>query len=141
MPLLRAVVCVAVVAGLVLGGQRAAGADAAAQPLPTRAAATGDIPDNPLLAAVPADTPWVFATFKPVPLESLRGLVDLLGPPAKRGFTEYMVNGNAVEQRAGRQLLADLAAMDVKRFEEIGFATKARLVVDGLARPVVLRFE
>lgn len=117
-------VTVVVAAMLATGARRATAGRVS--PLRSRAAATGNLPDNPLLAAVPADTPYVFASFRPVPLEALRGLVDLLGPPARRGFSEYMVAGGAASERAGRDMLAEIASLDVRGFEALGFTLAAR---------------
>jgi hypothetical protein len=112
-----------------------------AAPLASRAAKTGDIPDNPLLASVPADTPYVFASFKPVPLEAQRGLVDVFAPIARKAFTDYMAAANPTEQRTGRQVLKDIAALDVKRFEQVGFTIGARFAFYELAGHGVLRLE
>jgi hypothetical protein len=130
----------AVVAAMMAGGARWATAGGAA-PLPSRAAATGSVPDNPLLAAVPADTPYVFASFKPVPLYALRGLVDLLGPPARRGFSEYMAAGGATSERDGRDMLAEISSLDVQGFEDLGFTVQARFVIYSAGGAPVLRLE
>lgn len=134
------VVVTAVVAATVATGARWATADRGA-PLRSRAVATGSIPDNPLLAAVPADTPYVFASFKPVPLRALRGLVDLMGPIARRAFSEYMAAGGATSERAGRDKLAEIAALDVRGLADLGLNLQARFVIYGVAGYPVFRLE
>lgn len=135
-----AVVTVLAVVTAIVCEPGAASAGGAA-PLASRAAKTGDIPDNPLLASVPVDTLYVFASFKPVPLEAQRGLVDLFAPIAREAFADYATMGNPTQQRAGRQVLQDIAALDVKRFEEVGFTTRARFALYELAGHGVLRLE
>jgi len=101
----------------------------------------GDFPDNPLLASVSADTPYVFATFKPVPPEYIHKMVQVFGPIYRRGFDAYMAKTPNGEQDAAK--LFDLIGnLDAKRFDELGLSVKARFAVYGLASgyPVV-RFE
>ncbi|HEX2690625.1 MAG TPA: hypothetical protein VHN14_28610, partial [Kofleriaceae bacterium] len=57
---------------------------------PSRAAATGEFPDNPLLGFVPADTPYAFVSFKPVPIDVIRKMTAMAGPVWRRAFTSYM---------------------------------------------------
>jgi hypothetical protein len=133
-------VVTAAVAATMATGARWATAGGAS-PLRSRAAATGSVPDNPLLAAVPADTPYVFASFKPVPLYALRGLVELLGPISRKAFAEYMTAGGAASDRAGRDLLAEIAALDVQGLADLGFNLQARFVIYAVAGNPVLRVE
>src|SRR3569833_3793779 len=101
----------------------------------------GDFPDNPLLASVSADTPYVFATIKPVPPEYIHKMVQVFGPIYRRGFDAYMAKTPNGAQAAAKlfDLIGNLAA---KRFDELGLSVTARFAVYGLASgyPVV-QFE
>jgi hypothetical protein len=134
------VVVTVVVAATMATGTRWAMAGGASPPR-SRAAATGSVPDNPLLAAVPADTPYVFASFKPVPLYALRGLADLLGPHVRRGFLEGTAAGGAAGARTGRDVLAEITALDVRGLADLGLNLQARFVIYGVRGYPVLRFE
>jgi hypothetical protein len=92
----------------------------------------GEFPDNPLLAAIPADTPYVFATFKPISPEYIHKIVDVFGPIYHRAFDTYMARSpdGAAESAVFFELLGDLNA---KRFDEIGLSVKARFAMYGLA--------
>jgi hypothetical protein len=92
----------------------------------------GEFPDNPLLAAIPADTPYVFATFKPIAPEYIHKMVDVFGPIWHRSFDAYMAKSPGGEDEAAVffELLGDVNA---KRFDELGLSVTARFAVYGLA--------
>jgi hypothetical protein len=50
----------------------------------THAAAVGEFQDNRLLAYVPADTPYAFASFKPIPPEYIDRMASLFEPLVTR---------------------------------------------------------
>jgi hypothetical protein len=120
-----------------------ADASAGAPLLPSRAPKVGDFPDNPLLAFVPADTPYVFATFKPLGTEYLHQMAQTVGPIWRRVYDEYMQR----MQRAGgngdhlRDLLDQFGDFSAARLEQLGFSTKPRMVFYGLGPYPVARFE
>jgi len=91
----------------------------------------GDFPENPLLAYASADTPYVFATFKPISPEYIHKMVDTFGPIWRRTFNEYLAKsaGGAEEASAFFEILGDVNA---KRFDELGLSVNARFAVYGL---------
>lgn len=110
--------------------------------LPTRAAKAGDFPDNPLLAFAPADTPYVFATFKPVPAELFQKFVKMFSPAWHQVAGKLSPDGaDARDKKVADDLLAVLDHLDVKTIEDQGFSTKARFVVYGLGAYPVMRAE
>ena len=101
----------------------------------------GDFPDNPLLASVPGDTPYVFATFKPVPPEYIHKIVQVFGPVYRRAFDAYMARTPSGGQDAAKffDLIGNL---DAKRFDELGLSVKARFAIYGLSSGYpVMRLE
>ncbi|HET9991548.1 MAG TPA: hypothetical protein VFQ65_23625, partial [Kofleriaceae bacterium] len=92
----------------------------------------GDFPDNPLLAYAPADTPYVFATFKPISPEYIHKMVDTFGPIWRRGFNEYMAKSAGGDDQASA-FFAELGDLSAKRFDELGLTVTARFAVYGLA--------
>jgi hypothetical protein len=120
--------------------KKPAGGKAAAELVPSRAAATGEFPDNPMLAFVPSDTPYALATFKPVPLEYLHKIGAILGPNLNRLVATY----TALAPEYAEQIRAAgdaLGSLDVKRIEELGFSAKARFVTYGIGAYPVMRIE
>jgi len=92
----------------------------------------GDFPDNPMLASVPADTPYVFATFKPIPPDYIHKMVDVFGPIYRRGFDAYMAKTPNGDKDAAT--FFDLVGnLDAKRFDEMGLSVNARFAVYGLS--------
>lgn len=76
-----------IVVTLVLTAAALAGCEKKSDPaalLPTRAAQLGQFPDNPLLAAVPGDTPYVFATFTPLPTALVHKVAAIFRPVWRR---------------------------------------------------------
>lgn len=101
----------------------------------------GDFPDSPLLAYVPADTPYVFATFKPISPEYIHKIVEVFGPIYHRAFDTYMATTPEGSQEAATffELLGDLNA---KRFDELGLSVTARFAAYGLSNGYpVMRVE
>jgi hypothetical protein len=100
-------------------------------------AGPGDFPDNPQLVHVPADTPYAFATFKPLSPEYLQRLQPLMAPVIarlreKRGGTEGPLWRVVAEE------LGDYAPA---RLERLGIKPTARMVVYGLGAYPVIRAE
>jgi hypothetical protein len=92
----------------------------------------GDFPDNPLLASIPADTPYVFATFKPIPPDYIHKMVQVFGPIYRRAFDSYMAKHPDGDENAGT--FFDLVGnLDAKRFDELGLSVNARFAAYGLA--------
>ena len=110
---------------------------------PSRAAALGEFPDNPLLAFVPAETPYAFATFKPLPIDVIRKTTGMIGPIWRRAFAASMAQApdSADQRRVVEDILDALDTLDVKRFEEYGFSAKARFAVYGIGAYPVVRIE
>jgi hypothetical protein len=110
---------------------------------PSRAAATGEFPDNPLLAFVPADTPYAFASFKPAPIDVIRKMFAMAKPMWRRALTTYMAVAPdaSLEGRVVQDVLYMLDTLDIKTFEEYGFSAKARLVAYGIGAYPVFRVE
>ena len=106
---------------------------------PTRAAKLGDFPDNPLLQYAPADTPYVLATFKPIPPDYLKKMNDMFGPIWRRAYDAYIAKAGGDEHMAA--VMAEIGDFSVARFEELGFSAKARMVVYGIAQWPVARIE
>ena len=107
--------------------------------VPSRASALGEFRDNPLLDAVPADTLYAFASFKPVPLDVIRGLARTFGPIWRRSFQDYMARtGDSAD---GRIFLDVIGALDVRRLEQSGISVGARFVIYGLGAYPFVRIE
>ena len=114
--------------------------------LASRAQATGEFPDNPLLAFAPADTPYAFASFKPAPLDVIRKMTAMVGPIWRRAFTRSMSRtleaaGSDDQRRIVKDVLDALDTLDVKRFEDQGFSARARFAIYGLGAYPVFRVE
>jgi hypothetical protein len=109
----------------------------ASQKLPSsRAASTGAFADQPQLAFVPADTPYVFATFKPVPID----YIEKMSAMAKPMIAQAQL-GNDEAALKLRAIADEIGTFNAKRFEELGFSASARMVVYGLGRYPVFRLE
>jgi len=109
--------------------------------LPSRAAATGDFPDNPLLAFAPSDTPYAFATFKPVPADLLRKFLGMAQPIWRKAFGKAVPDDSSIEQRVMKDVVDVLEHLDIKMIEDHGFSTKARFALYGLGAYPVMRAE
>ncbi|HTR52076.1 MAG TPA: hypothetical protein VMJ10_15290 [Kofleriaceae bacterium] len=121
------------------GGQ--ASHDAAVGPA-TRAPAAGDFPDNPLLAHVPADTPYVFATFKPIPQEYATATFGRYVPVLRRMLDDAIAAHPDSEANDGLRFVRDeLDTMSGPHLERLGFSPKARWVIYGLGLYPVARVE
>ena len=98
----------------------------------------GPFPDNPLLAFVPADTPYAFATFKPIPMDFLRAMADKFGSIARKGWNEGLEDSDPDERRQAQEL-AQL--FDLEHLDNVGFSSRARFVLYGLGAYPVARIE
>jgi hypothetical protein len=105
--------------------------------LPSRAPTVGDFPENAMLAYVPADTPYVFATFKPVPIEFLRQMTKLWGP----GVNQQLASAPAPLQAKLRAVLDEIGDFDPAHLQQLGIDVKARWVVYGMGKYPVVRAE
>jgi hypothetical protein len=114
--------------------------------LASRAAAVGEFPDNPLLAFAPADTPYAFASFKPVPLDVIRKMTAMARPIWRRAFTRSMsqisgADDSDNERRIAKDVFDALDTLDVKTFEDQGFSARARFAIYGIGPYPVFRVE
>ncbi len=103
----------------------------------TRAGSRGEFADNPLLAVIPSDTPYAFATFKPIPLEYLSKVSDAIKPMWSKAFDQM----GADQQKIWHAFTDEIGPLDAKRFEELGFSTKARVALYGIGAYPVMRIE
>jgi hypothetical protein len=87
--------------------------------------------DSALLAHVPADTPYAFATFSPVSSRMLRRYVDMATP--------RIVDPTLLTK--WQDLLLLLYPLDAKHFAELGLAPNGRAVIYGLGPWPVARME
>lgn len=108
------------------------------------AADTSKLTAPPLFAHIPADTPYVFASFEPIPAEfwslmgdtlvpeMTKGIDQLLAQPAERPPQKFM---------AGilRELRANMNAAGLKKV--LGISTDFRFVVHGIGIVPVFRLE
>jgi hypothetical protein len=122
---------VLVVCALVACKKEGGGGDGKSPDLPaSRAAAAGDFPDSPQLQFVPADTPYAFATFKPVPMDYFRKWGAIMSPALSKLRATPGESGDKM-----RAILDEIGGpngtFDLKHFEELGFSAKARMVVYG----------
>src|SRR5438270_13405141 len=126
-----------VICGLVACEKNSTSNDSAAADLPgTRASALGDFADNPMLASVPSDTPYAFATFKPIPPEYIHKWSAMIGPMMTK-----LRSAPGADADAFRALADEIGTFDMKRFEELGFSAKARAVIYGIGVYPVARIE
>jgi hypothetical protein len=133
----RTCLAATVVIALVACKKESAKHDARALDLPpTRASQIGDFPDNPLLAHIPADTPYALATFKPVPVDYIEKMGAMFKPMFRQA---EQIGGDGAEKL--RALADEIGTFSVQRFEELGFSAKARMVVYGLGLFPVFRIE
>src|SRR5512135_1130200 len=91
---------------------------------------------NPLLAGVPADTPYAFVTFRAVPIDYFEKMQGMMAP----AFAQMQAMPGDTSSRL-RGLVDEIGSFTVKRFEELGFTSKARLAVYGLGLYPVFRAE
>ena len=107
------------------------------------APASGEFSDNPLVAFIPADTAYAFATFKPPPLDVFRKLAAMMGPIWRRAFASSMSREaqTADQRRSLDDVLHVFDTLDVKTFEDHGFSAKARFAAYGIAGYPVFRVE
>lgn len=105
-------------------------------PLSGRAPAQLDFRDNELLVHVPDDTPYAFASFKPLPLE----LFEQMSAAYKPVFDQALQVQNE-ETKLLRTIAEEIGTFSVLRLEELGLSAKARFVVYGLGMFPVVRVE
>ncbi len=105
--------------------------------------ANPSFPDNPMVDFVPAETPYVFASFKPIPLAVLRKMIDLGGPTWRRGFDGYLSShsGDPKDEAMTAAILAEMARLDLGTLDQYGFSSKARFVAYGIGPWPVFRIE
>ena len=99
------------------------------------AARADEFDNNPLLAGASADTPYAFATFRPVPPDYFAKMQSMMAP----AFAQ-MQSGPGDNAKL-RGLLDEIGPMTAARFEQLGFNSKARLAVYGLGVYPVFRVE
>lgn len=121
--------------------KKPAGPGAGVTQLSSRAIATGDFPDNPLLAFAPSDTPYAFVTFKPVPADLFRKFLGMVQPIWRRVFAKPVRDDSSTEQRVMKDVVDVLEHLDVKMIEDHGFSTKARFALYGFGAYPVMRAE
>ncbi len=111
--------------------------------LPVRAAALGEFADNPLLAYVPADTPYAFATFKAFPIDIVRRMTAAMVPLWRRMFEMSPAASNLTpdQARITKDVMDTLEHLDVKTVEDAGFSTTGKMAVYGLGGYPVVRIE
>lgn len=95
-----------------------------------------------LLAHIPADTPYVMASFEPLPLSYFAKMKRALGPVLERSFD----NLRPLDSTAARWIDAIFDELDGKLTEQglesLGFSARPRWAVYGHgAAPVVMRIE
>ncbi|HEY0192151.1 MAG TPA: hypothetical protein VGC42_13615 [Kofleriaceae bacterium] len=106
---------------------------------PTRAAAVGDLPDNPMIANIPADTAYALVSFKPFPLELIQKFMGV-SVPMWRKLLENEKSSDPADEVIRQDVVGALDHLDVATIEAQGFTTKARVALYGLPYPV-LRLE
>lgn len=109
--------------------------------LPTRAPSLGDFPDSPLVANIPADTPYAFATFKPFPFELVQKFSKAAVPMWRKLLAAAPTSEDPTKLQVARDILDGLEHLDAATMEAHGFSAKARLAVYGLGPYPVMRLE
>src|SRR5262245_61896871 len=97
-----------------------------------------DLGESPFLSLVPADTPYVMATFKPVPASYMSKFSSV--------FEMMKTEIRRTPDAPGSDLLLALAEemgpnFDARRAEELGLSPRARMAFYGLGLYPVLRLE
>jgi hypothetical protein len=107
---------------------------------PSSPAGAAAFASSPFLPLVPADTPYVMATFKPVPMEYWARIAPML----KSITTPLMADADTDPD--AKKFLESLSAeigpdFNAKRAVELGLSPEARFAVYGLGVYPVFRFE
>ncbi len=102
-----------------------------------RASSHGEFADNPLIASIPSDTPYAFATFKPIPLDYMSKMSDAIKPM----WSKVLDQMGTDQAKLWRTFADEIGPLDAKRFDELGFSTKARFALYGVGAYPVLRLE
>lgn len=99
--------------------------------------------DAPLLAHVPADTAYVFASFEALPPEVWQDLLAIYGPPIQAMSAMAAKDAGPGNEAAARMAAAfdALPSFDRAGLEKIGIAPEGRFVLYGLGAYPVLRIE
>lgn len=141
--MIRRQACVLILAVAALAGceKKVVGPGDGAGQLPSRAKAVGEFPDNPLLASAPADAPYAFATFLPLPTAAITKWVNLVKPIWKKAFSQVAPSDDSQEAIISRDILAAVDTLDLTKIEQYGFSLKARLVFYGDGAYPVMRGE
>jgi hypothetical protein len=118
----------------------AAGACDKSKSSPSSPAGAAAFATSPFLPLVPADTPYVLASFKPVPTEYWARFA-----PMVKSLTTSVLNSGEADADA-KKLVESLSAelgpsFDAKRAVELGLSPEARFAVYGLGVYPVFRFE
>jgi hypothetical protein len=109
--------------------------------IPSRAAATGEFPDNPMLAFAPADAPYAFASFKPFPPAVIHKVIATLGPIWRRAFGAALAKTGEAGARAAAAMEQEFETIETKGLEALGLSTSARLAIYGMGAYPVMRVE
>ena len=97
---------------------------------------------NPLVEFAPSDTPYAFASFKPIPLATFRKLANLAGPSWRRNFAKYMAKASpGTDDEITGTVLQALDGLDTDKLEQLGFSPTARYAIYGLGAYPVARVE
>lgn len=103
--------------------------------LSTRAKAVGDMPDNPMLAVIPADTPYAWVSFQPFPFEVMQKVLSAAQPMFAKAISQ--VPAEDKDKVVRQDVLDVLEHFDFSAAEAQGFTRKARFAFYGLPYPVM----
>jgi hypothetical protein len=118
----------------------AAGACDKSKSSPSSPAGAAAFATSPFLPLVPADTPYVLATFKPVPTEYWAKFAPMLKSITNPAFLE--AQGNPEATKVFSTIAAEIGPnFDAKRAAELGLSAEARFAVYGLGVYPVMRVE
>ena len=97
----------------------------------------------PMFAHIPADTPYVFAAFEPIPGDYWSHVCKKLCPVWNKGFAELAtMGGNAAELKIVRAVFDELAGnMSADGLRKLGMSTTPRFAIYGLGPMPVFRIE
>ncbi len=98
----------------------------------------------PMFAHIPADTPYVFAAFEPIPGAYWSHVCEKLCPSWNKAFAELATvgGGNATGLKVVRAVLEELAGnMSGDGLRKLGISTTPRFAIYGLGPMPVFRIE
>ena len=119
------------------------GADRPAQVEKNKRAA-GSLDAPPMFAHIPADTPYVFASFQPFPDDYWKKMVEDWGPAMDDVFAMALAQpaegdpGGEIGKAVIQEIRGKLTEKGIK---SLGFATEPRFAFYGVGLSPVLRFE